>query len=436
MALETHRGRATLVVLLLVWIGQGCGLILQERHTTVRITTDPEGAQVRVAGQQLVSPAEIELPRRRSSNFVVRASIDGFSESCRLIRFRSNGLLVALDSLPLALGLAVDGIAGTWPGSLPESVHVPLLRDSGEDLERLPSDRDLLRYSRSGHDPCIWPRAVIPKPENQVALYLLKLASVEVDGRTLDAVQEEAADARSTYSTVDDPVQLHITPRLDVIDLRLVNDSPRSIKVMWDDAVFVDFDQTSNPIGRRIVDYGPIDSSTQSVIAPRTAIEKSVFSLSRTYEKTTAVQTTDMDCARSCDQLIFQCMAGYNCSGYRSRQPYTGKNWGLVVIAEQIGAGLCERRCVDQGRACFRGCGRVVEHSEGLAHLDIVPALVRKCSMAVADFERSAVEANDGTYGVLLPIEVGGKRREYMLRFEPVLFDFEENTDCATTGVR
>jgi hypothetical protein len=358
--------------------------------------------------------------------------MDGYRESCRLIRFRSNGLLVALDSIPLALGLAVDGIARTWPGSLPESVNVLLVRDSGEYLEPLPSDHDLLMRARSGHDPCLWSRKVIPKFEKHVALYLLNLASVEVDGRRLDDVREETAGSLSTYSTVDDPVELQITPRLDVIDLRLVNQSSRSIKVLWDDAVFVDFDQTSNPIGRRTVDYGPVDSSTQSVIAPGTAIEKSVFSLNRTYDKTTATHETDMDCARSCDHLAFQCMAAYNCSGYRSRQPYTGKNGGLVMFAELLSAGLCERRCVDQGRACFRGCGRVVEHSEGLAHLNVVPALVRTCSMAVADFERAAEEANDGTYGVLIPIEVGGKRREYMLRFEPSLFDFDESTDCAT----
>ena len=418
-------------------LGSGCGLLLQGRTSTVHINSEPSGVELRVAGRTVSSPATLELPRK-PPGYVVRGSKNGFQEGCGVIPFETNRLLVALDAIPALFGVAIDRFADTWPGQLPGTVRIALNPGSDDEVEPLLPDYELLSsWEATKVDYCSAPRGVIPKKERRIATYLPMLQSVTINGKPLPGAKADQTEQRNTTSIIEDGVvRIEITSNADTIDLRLRDLTSNSIKVRWEDAVFVDFDRKSSPIGRRGFNFGPVESDAHSVIAPGTVIEKSVFPASRLYERSTPVQVTDQSCAQSCGQMVYQCMAGFNCSGYRSRQPYTGQNWAIYALIDGIDAGLCERRCVDQGQACLGTCGRVIKRSEGMSHLRIVPNLLRKCSQGQAEFERDAEKADQGTYAVLLPIEHGGARREYMLNFRAKLFEFELDEGCARASAQ
>jgi hypothetical protein len=108
----------------------GCGLILQGPSQRVRVSSQPQGAnieaQTRHGMRGGTAPLEVAVSRRRPHIAVVRANKEGYRSACRIIRTMSAPLLVALDSIPAAIPMAIEAIAGTWPGLYPPDVQVPL----------------------------------------------------------------------------------------------------------------------------------------------------------------------------------------------------------------------------------------------------------------------------------------------------------------------
>lgn len=422
--------KATPCVALLACTLTGCGLVFEGRTSKIRIDSDPPGAIVSVAGQTHTAPIVVTVPRKRGG-LVIRASKAGYWDSCRIFDLTTTRHLVVFDSIPLALGLLIDGLAGTWPGQFPSSVTIPLDQDE-EPQSPLPSDEELLRTWRQVRvDQCVRRRSAAPlaqaSEERWIATYHPALVGVRIAGNLVKEIGRQDGDDHNVFAFRDEALAVTVTPNRETIELRIENRLARSAKVLWDDAVFVDFDDISNPISRG----GRAGAGAQgnSVIAPATAIEETVFPASRVYEASRMVRTTDQTCLQGCGQLMYQCMAGHNCSGYRSKH-YHGQNWGFFAIADAIDSSLCERRCVDQGRLCANTCGRVHNESDGIRHLPIVPDLLRGCSESEDEFTEAAEGSDPATYAVLLPVEVAGVVREYLLEFEGEVFEYQLNVGC------
>ncbi len=369
------------------------------------------------------SPISLNVPRTRGQ-LIVRATKPGYVEACRVATFQTNRLLVALDAIPLALGLLVDKVAGTWPGNYPAELPVSLQEGSEAEFQPLPSDADM---RRSGTAQCTRLRARSVNVEKWTALFRPSLLSASVDGKKLP-ISRERDEGGEFFSIEDGPVTITVASTTDSIQLSVENGGSRSVKLHWDDAVFIDFDRTSKPLGR-----GDLQSDSlrvPSVIAPGTAIDETVFPMSRVYEQSTAVRTTDPSCVQQCQQVVYQCMTAYNCSGYRSGQPYQGNYAALYAIAAGLDAGLCERRCAAQYAPCASFCGREVKTSEGWRKQPIVPSLLRGCGQSETAFTQAAMKAQPGRYGILIPIEAMGTVREYLLTFQAELDHFEEAYTC------
>lgn len=409
----------------------GCGLVLQGRTSQISVDSDPSGATLTVKGRTYMAPAVITVPRVRGG-VVLRASKTGYQDSCRIVDLTTTTRLVAFDSIPLALGLLVDKLAGTWPGEFPERATVPLDSADEEQHNPLPSDEQLLRTWREvRQDPCVRRRAAPPPPvayeERWVATYHPALVAVKVQGKALTAIERQDGDDHNVFAFRDDALAVTLNPNRETIALRVENRLVRSVKVLWEDAVFVDFDDISNPISRQ--KRAGTGTQGASVIAPGTAVEETVFPSSRVYEASRTVRTADQECLQSCGQLAYQCMAGHNCSGNRSKT-YIGRNAFVAIVADAIDADLCQRRCIDQGRACASSCARTHQESEGIRHLPIVPDLLRGCSQPEDEFTEAAEESDPETYAVLLPVEIAGSVREYLLEFEGEVFEYQLNFGC------
>lgn len=416
---------------LTAWLLSGCGLVLQGRTSKLSVTTTPPDTTVSVAGKSYSAPAAVELPRN-AGGVVVRARQDGYLESCRVVDVQTTRLLVALDAVPLGLGLVIDRLAGTWPSEYaPVQVALSPAESGGEATPLPPDPEILIAWRNVGIDRCAGARTpfVRAKLEKRIAHFRPALTSVRVQGKVPLGVTREETD--DVFVFHDDAIAVEVIPEDLAIQLSVENRMSRSVKIRWDEAVFVDFDHTSNAIAHR--EKGGSDASgvhsNISVIAPGTTVQTSVSPVSRTVEVTRAIRTSDAGCVQQCQQSIYQCMAAFNCSGYRSHVPYTGQGWMLFAIADGIDAGLCERRCLDQGQACVGSCVRVSGQREA-QQLPIVPTLLRPCSQSEDEFDRAAQSAEPETYAVLLPIEVSGTVREYTLNFKGEFFQYGLDQGC------
>jgi len=129
----------------------GCGLILGERSQNLSLTANPAGVEVSIKGRTQPAPATIMLTKGRHdrSPFVMRGRKPGYYDACQIVEFDTNGFLIALDAIPVALGLAIDAMAGTWPGSFPERVHLDLRPRPSGYVDMLPDDRSILNAKES-----------------------------------------------------------------------------------------------------------------------------------------------------------------------------------------------------------------------------------------------------------------------------------------------
>jgi hypothetical protein len=63
-------------------------------------------------------------------------------------------------------------------------------------------------------------------------------------------------------------------------------------------------------------------------------------------------------------------------------------------------------------------------------HLPIVPNLTRTCSQSEADLIHAAEDTAPQTYAILLPVEIAGSVREYLISFEAEVFQYEPGEGC------
>jgi hypothetical protein len=91
-----------------------CGLVFQSRTVRLNVDSVPAGTRVRVGDRSAIAPAPLEIRRSQEAR-VVWAEKEGFQPACQIIEAPGNRALVTLDSIPAALGLLIDAMAGTYP---------------------------------------------------------------------------------------------------------------------------------------------------------------------------------------------------------------------------------------------------------------------------------------------------------------------------------
>src|SRR5206468_6077857 len=115
---------ASLLCLVAAVAHSGCGLILQGREQPLRISSIPPGARVSVDRDTFQTPVHVIIPRR-SSESLVRVQKEGYYSACSYLKWESDPLLLAFDSIPLAIPLVIDLICRTLPGHV-RDINVPL----------------------------------------------------------------------------------------------------------------------------------------------------------------------------------------------------------------------------------------------------------------------------------------------------------------------
>jgi hypothetical protein len=147
-----------LLVIVSLIASSGCHLLVNGNSQTVHIDTTPSGAAASFGGLEFTTPATLHM-NRRDAYAVLRASKEGYAPRCELVKAESTGfskMLTVIDSIPAALGLAIDGIAGSLQGPFPETISLTL-EPAGpdEDAQALPSDEEILSaWDRGAHDLC------------------------------------------------------------------------------------------------------------------------------------------------------------------------------------------------------------------------------------------------------------------------------------------
>jgi hypothetical protein len=106
--------RTVAIPLLAGLTASGCGLILLGPRQTIPVASAPDAAVVELAGHELrkITPAEVRV-RRRPAWIVIRVSKPGYRAACALLEGDRPNLLVVADSMPLAVPLLIDVIAGS-----------------------------------------------------------------------------------------------------------------------------------------------------------------------------------------------------------------------------------------------------------------------------------------------------------------------------------
>jgi hypothetical protein len=132
----------------------GCGLVTQGMHQTVRVTSNPAGADVTFEGETLTTPASVTVSRR-SGWRLLRAEKPGFVPGCKVIPCSMNRLVVVFDSIPAAVPLAIDAIFGSLR-ICPEEVSIELEAERpGVRYAPLPSDDEIWRsFDEENGDLC------------------------------------------------------------------------------------------------------------------------------------------------------------------------------------------------------------------------------------------------------------------------------------------
>lgn len=102
------------ILLLSALAASGCGLTMLGSRQTIYVSSAPDSGVVEVSGDLLeaTTPTDVRV-RRRPAWTVIRVSKPGYRAACALLEGDRPNLLVVLDSVPLAIPLLIDIIAGT-----------------------------------------------------------------------------------------------------------------------------------------------------------------------------------------------------------------------------------------------------------------------------------------------------------------------------------
>ncbi|MEO8602827.1 MAG: SHOCT domain-containing protein [bacterium] len=139
----------------------GCGLIIQGREQPLRISSAPVGASVSFDNQGLATPADLTIPRRASRS-LIRIKKDGYYSVCQFLEWKSDPLLITLDSIPAAIPLLIDLSFHAFPGQN-RDVNVALDPIPPGYVDVLPSDQEVLDAIKNrGVDLCNPPPEALP----------------------------------------------------------------------------------------------------------------------------------------------------------------------------------------------------------------------------------------------------------------------------------
>lgn len=145
--------RGSYLVALPMLFQLGCGLILKGPAQRVAVSSEPPSAHIETITKEGTfngdAPVELLLNRRRPFQAIVRATKPGYYSACRIIVGRRDPILVTLDSIPAAIPLLIDMMAGTWPVDYPSSVDIPLKPLPEGYVDVLPTAADTLTAFQS-----------------------------------------------------------------------------------------------------------------------------------------------------------------------------------------------------------------------------------------------------------------------------------------------
>lgn len=143
-------GGSALCLMICTTLLPGCGLILLGTTQPIRVDSAPTQALATFDGQQMTTPADAVV-RRRDAVLVLRASKSGYQPTCMIVEGRMNHLATTVDSIPAAIPLLIDAIAGSLR-EYPPYVQITLRSSLPfQEPTVLPSDEEVVHAWRTEH---------------------------------------------------------------------------------------------------------------------------------------------------------------------------------------------------------------------------------------------------------------------------------------------
>ena len=259
----------------------GCGLLLNGTTQRIDIDTTPPRAQVSFNGVTGIAPANLTVRRRGWGVF--KATKEGYQPACKVLPSSKNSLLVLLDSIPAAIPLAIDLITGAIH-TFPDSIRCALPPvPEGATPRTLPSDEELLETAGYSSNPC--EQEFRCDLEAWSALYRLTLVEVlrpVHQGRRYSQTISVPPSLPGGFLYGDSSIEITILPAFDGVDFRLRNLTEHAVKLVWDEAVFMDLDGTSNRVLHAGVRYAERNNAqVDSVVAPGGVLQDVIVPVNR-----------------------------------------------------------------------------------------------------------------------------------------------------------
>ena len=129
MTRDAHRASPAIALLVaLGLLASGCGAILNDRYDPLAVTSEPEGAQVRVNGVPMGhTPVVLQLDSRMNHTVVV--NLDGYDETGAIVTSGLGAGWLVLDIFLTGLiGIVVDAVTGAWNELDADGLHFDLGR--------------------------------------------------------------------------------------------------------------------------------------------------------------------------------------------------------------------------------------------------------------------------------------------------------------------
>lgn len=122
-----------LIVVSLVFFVSGCATVTTSRFQKVSVDSTPQGAGVVMSdGQKGVTPCFFNL--QRNKKYIVKMHKEGY-ETAEIILKKSICWSTAGNILITGpIGLGIDTLTGAICKIIPESVHLDLVAQGGEDI--------------------------------------------------------------------------------------------------------------------------------------------------------------------------------------------------------------------------------------------------------------------------------------------------------------
>jgi hypothetical protein len=258
----------------------GCGTVFQGLTQKVRLTTTPDGATASVGGATTTSPGDVTV--RRAEWVVARATKPGYGEACRIVPGRHNPWFALLNSVPAGLGWVVDRPT-QGNRRFPDEIHLDLPATTATPL---PPDMEILRrWTREHTDMCEVRTPGTAAEQESLAVWgaSFDVALVEVSRPAQREARYGPAESVRVGEGYRDPlIEIALRPRSRAIDLRVSNLTAHTMRIVWDEAAFTDFDGSSRRIVHAGTRYSDLNTSQiPTTIAPHATVQDRVVPTDR-----------------------------------------------------------------------------------------------------------------------------------------------------------